>query len=154
MEGRGEKKDRRGEERGMRGRGGEGKAEQVNGQGKGKGERRGGGGSGLTGMEKANRPPLPPKYWLHFGSQFQNQLFVDLVPRVLESSAGGRRESLWGTGILLPRDFSGKSTQAVTGQPIKKCLFFFEFSRVSPGDQPLATEPEDSGYEIGFCKKQ
>ena len=25
----------------------------------------------------------------------------------------------------------------------------FQFPRVSPGDQPLAKEPEDSGYEIG-----
>ena len=27
-------------------------------------------------------------------------------------------------------------------------FFFVEFSRVSPGDQSLAKEPEDSGYEI------
>ena len=28
-----------------------------------------------------------------------------------------------------------------------KNLIFFEFSRVSPGDQPLVKEPEDSRYE-------
>ena len=43
--------------------------------------------------------------------------------------------------------------QAVTEQPIKK--YFFEFSRVFPGYQPLAKQPEDSGYEIEWgaqCK--
>ena len=38
--------------------------------------------------------------------------------------------------------------QAVTGKLIKKFIFFFEFSRVSPGDQPLAKQPEDHGYKI------
>ena len=42
-----------------------------------------------------------------------------------------------------------KTMQAVMGRPIKKNNFF-EFSRVSPGDQPLAKEPEDSGYDIGL----
>ena len=28
----------------------------------------------------------------------------------------------------------------------------FQFPRVSPGDQPLAKEPEDSGYEVGETK--
>ena len=37
--------------------------------------------------------------------------------------------------------------QAVTGQQIIK-IFFFEFSRVSPGAHPLTKKPEDSGYEI------
>ena len=45
--------------------------------------------------------------------------------------AVGRQERLWGTG---------RTMQPVTGQPIKK--------KVSPGDQPLAKDPEDSGYEI------
>ena len=36
--------------------------------------------------------------------------------------------------------------QAVSEQPIKK-LTFISNSPVSPGDQPLAKEPEDSGYE-------
>ena len=61
-------------------------------------------------------------------------------------SAGGCQERLWGTGILLPQDFCGNdnaSRYAITEKPIKK-IFFFEFSRVSPGDQPLAKEPEDS----------
>ena len=41
--------------------------------------------------------------------------------------------------------------QAVTWQPKgsqSKDLNFFEFSRVSPGDQSLVKEPEDSEYEI------
>ena len=29
----------------------------------------------------------------------------------------------------------------------------FQFPRVSPGNQPLAKEPEDSGYEIAFTLK-
>ena len=33
-------------------------------------------------------------------------------------------------------------------QSLITIFFFFKFSRVSPGDQPLAKEPEDSGYEI------
>ena len=37
--------------------------------------------------------------------------------------------------------------QAVTEQLIKT-FNVFDFPRVSPGDQPLAKEPEDSGYEI------
>ena len=41
-----------------------------------------------------------------------------------------------------------------TGKPIKIFLIFFvfEFSRVSPDDQPLAKEPKNSGYEIGTEK--
>ena len=40
-----------------------------------------------------------------------------------------------------------KQCRAVMEQPIKrfKC---FDFPRVSPGDQPLAKECEESGYEI------
>ena len=37
--------------------------------------------------------------------------------------------------------------QAVTEQPIKK-NFFFRISTVSPGNQPLAKDHEDSGYQI------
>ena len=38
----------------------------------------------------------------------------------------GRRERLWGTGILLPQSFCGKTMQAVTERPIKNfnSLFF------------------------------
>ena len=61
--------------------------------------------------------------------------------------AVGRQERLWGTGILLPQDFCSETMQTATRQPIKK-FKFFEFSRVSPGDQPPAKEPEDSGYKI------
>ena len=56
-------------------------------------------------------------------------------PQALWSGVG-RQERLWGTGILLPQDFCGKAMEV-------------EFSRVSPGDQLLAKEPENSGYEIG-----
>ena len=31
---------------------------------------------------------------------------------------------LWGTGILLPQDFCGKTMEVVAGQPIKKFKFF------------------------------
>ena len=34
------------------------------------------------------------------------------------------------------------------GKTLGTVIFFTEFSRVSPGDQPLAKEPEDSRYEI------
>ena len=37
--------------------------------------------------------------------------------------------------------------EAVTGQPIQN-FNFFEFSRVSPGDQPLAKELEDSEIKL------
>ena len=53
--------------------------------------------------------------------------------------------------MLLPQDFCVKTMQAVTRQPIKS--FFFDFPRGSPSDQPLAKEPEDSGYEIGKTRK-
>ena len=46
------------------------------------------------------------------------------------------------SGVL---DFCGKTMQAVTGQPIKTFIYlfiYFSFSRVSPGDQPQAKEPE------------
>ena len=63
-------------------------------------------------------------------------------------SADGRQQRLWGTGILLPQDFCGKTMEVVAGQPIKKFFFFFEFPRVSTGAHPLTKKPEDSGYEI------
>ena len=34
-----------------------------------------------------------------------------------------------------------------------KNLFYFEFSRVSPGAYPLTKMPEDSGYGIGLAVK-
>ena len=62
--------------------------------------------------------------------------------------AVGLQERLWGTGILfnffdwLPRD----GLHCYCRNP---AVMKFQFPRVSPGDQPLAKEPEDSGYEIG-----
>ena len=56
--------------------------------------------------------------------------------------AVGSQERLWGTGNLLPQDF-----KPLQGSQSKK-FNFFEFSGVSPEDQPLAKEPEDSVYEV------
>ena len=39
-------------------------------------------------------------------------------------SADGRQQRLWGTGILLPQDFCGKTMEVVAGQPIKNFFFF------------------------------
>ena len=72
----------------------------------------------------------------------------NLAPRILRFFGQGlvaRRD--WGTGLLVLKDFCGKTMQAVTRQPI-----LFEFPRVSPGNQPLAKEPEDSGHEIDLQK--
>ena len=38
-----------------------------------------------------------------------------------------------------------KQWKLLRGSQSKKNVFF-DFSRVSPGDQPLAKEPDDSGY--------
>ena len=46
-----------------------------------------------------------------------------------------------------------KQCKPLRGSQLKKNLFFFEFSRVSPSDQPLAKDPDDSGYEIGIILK-
>ena len=51
--------------------------------------------------------------------------------------AVGRQERLWGTGIYYRRISAVK-----TGIQSKKK------KKVSPGDEPLAKEPEDTGYEI------
>ena len=70
-------------------------------------------------------------------------------------SAFRRQERLWILEFYYRRkglqDFCGKTMEAVTEliqSSQSKNLNIFEFSRVSPGDQPLAKEPEDSGYEI------
>ena len=63
--------------------------------------------------------------------------------------AVGRQERLCGTGILF--NFFGLAAL------LRLALFYcrnsavikFQFPRVSSGDQPLAKEPEDSGWEIG-----
>ena len=55
-------------------------------------------------------------------------------------------------GFFYRRISAIKHCRGVMGQPIKMC-FFVNFLRVSADDQPLAKEPEDSGYEIGQCKK-
>ena len=51
--------------------------------------------------------------------------------------AVGCQERLWGTGILLPQDFCGKTMEAIT-ELIQSSLYqkkFFEFSRCPPADQ-------------------
>ena len=65
--------------------------------------------------------------------------------------AVGPQERLWGTGILLPHDFCGKTMEAVMEliqSSQSKHLNVFEFSRVSPGAYPLTKKPEAAGYEI------
>ena len=71
-------------------------------------------------------------------------------------SAGGCQERLWGSGILLPQDFCGKTMQVVIkllrNRQSKKKKKKFQFPRVSPGAHPLTKKPEDSGYEIGHSE--
>ena len=92
-------------------------------------------------MEKTwpggRREERPPR------SQSRTQSPQPLWPAV------GRQERCWGSRILLPQDFSGKTMQAVNyGAANQKNNSFFELCRVSTGDHPLAKKPEDSGYEI------
>ena len=71
--------------------------------------------------------------------------------------AVGRQERLWGTGILLPQDFCGKtmevSTELIQSSQSKN-LNFYEFSRLSPCAYPLTKKPEDSGYDIDTSYEQ
>ena len=61
----------------------------------------------------------------------ESSSFLSAVPRLEtisypESSGSlvlGHQEGRWGTKILLPQDFCGKTTQDVTRQPIKKLKF-------------------------------
>ena len=48
------------------------------------------------------------------------------------------------------RNSAAKNNANRNGPANKKKSNFFEFSRVFPGDQPLAKEPEDSEYENGL----
>ena len=66
-------------------------------------------------------------------------------------TAVGRRDRLWGTGILLPQVSAVKQYKAVYGAANQKK---FSNSPVSPVDQPLAKEPKDSGYEIANMMAQ
>ena len=45
--------------------------------------------------------------------------------------------------------FIGCSVTACIVLPQKSCGNKIPVPQISPGDQPLAKEPEDSGYEIG-----
>ena len=79
----------------------------------------------------------------------------DLALRILRFF--GQRVAAWrdfGEPEFFHRRISAVQMQvkgrAVMGKPImnRRKFFFFDFPRVSPGDQPLTIEPEDSGYEI------
>ena len=57
---------------------------------------------------------------------------------------------------------SGWSTGETLGNSKKNTFFdwlprtglhYFKFPRVSPGDQPVTKEPEDSEYQIPVCDK-
>ena len=66
-----------------------------------------------------------------------------------------RRES----GVLVHVFYYHRISTVKQCKPLRdsqstKCNNFFEFSRVSPGNQSLAKEPEDSGYEIAVCNKK
>ena len=78
----------------------------------------------------------------------------NLVPRVTRFSGQGlvtRRDSAE-LQFYYRRISAAKQCKLFTGSQSKN-FKLFEFSRVSPDDQPLAKEPEDSGYKIG-CNTQ
>ena len=60
--------------------------------------------------------------------------------------------------MLSLQDLCGKTVQvegrAVTGQPINKKLNCFDLPKVSPGNQPLAKEPGDSGRDWARAKRK
>ena len=76
-------------------------------------------------------------------------------PEAVASVSQNPTETLYtATGVLgfFYRKISAiKHCRAVMGQPSKSVFIYF--LRVSAGDQPLAKEPKDSGYEIRQCKK-
>ena len=61
----------------------------------------------------------------------------NLVPRVLR---------LFGQRLVARRDICIRTCIVLLQKSCDSTKF--QFPRVSPGDQPLAKEPEDSGYEI------
>ena len=80
-------------------------------------------------------------------------------------SAGGRRERLWGTGMFSPQcnasrywaanqkkkillNLQSLSWRTPADQKHEYSGYEIEALWVSPGDRPLAKEPEDSEYEI------
>lgn len=81
---------------------------------------------------------------------FYNKQWIKYVVQVtwVFFSCNLRYHTEW---ILLLQIFCSKTTQAISGQPIQKIFFFFfEFSRLSLGDQPPAKMPEDSEYKMLF----
>ena len=79
----------------------------------------------------------------------------NLVPRVLRLF-GRLLDTRRDSGVLefyYWRISAVKQCKPLWGSQSKH-LNFFKFPRASPGDQPLAKESEDSGYEIGqSCSK-
>ena len=80
--------------------------------------------------ESVTIPISSPEPSLPLSSNLVPRAFVTLVQQSRTQSpnalwpAVGREKKLWGTGILLPQDFCGKTKQAVTEQPMKKSNFF------------------------------
>ena len=60
----------------------------------------------------------------------------------------GSLASSWSTGETLRNGNFITAGFLRYGEANQNNFFFFDFPRVSPGNQPLAKEPEDSGYEI------
>ena len=79
-------------------------------------------------------------------SRIQNP---NLLPKVLRLFCHGlvARRHFGELESYYRRIFAIKQCKPLRGGQSKK-LIFFEFFEVTPGDQPLAKEPEDSGYEI------
>ena len=74
---------------------------------------------------------------------------TNLVPRVQKvfgQRVGAGRDS-GELEFYYRRISAAKQCKLSQGSQENKILIF-EFPRVSPGDQPLAKEPEESGYEI------
>ena len=70
---------------------------------------------------------------------------VARVLRLFDQQLVARRDSQ-GTGILFLWDFCSKTMQAIMEQPKNKKIEF-QFPSVSPGEQLLSKEHDDSGYQ-------
>ena len=101
---------------------------------------------------------------------------VNLVPRVLSSLASGRSPMGSCQRLVARRESEvqefyycriSADNASLTGQPIKNFNFFkltggsptwhstMEYiPSPAPGDQPLAKEPEDAGYETGPSREE
>ena len=60
---------------------------------------------------------------------------------------------MWGTEIFHRRVSGVKQRKALRESQSKNLnILFFQFPQSPPGDHPLTTEPEDSGYEIDLTQ--